>query len=622
MSKPIHGPVQDLCEETHEHIGRPFPRRPIGWLCNDAMPAVPLGLQRVFRIGRRLDCELVLCSAAVSRVHAVIERRGDELLLRDAGSSNGTLLDGEGLPPGEVRPLRSGDVVLIGPFAFVFRTDPTAPGPAGQGPSAMQGRLAEQVLPEVLRSLELHACSGGLVVTGPDGRRGYLLVRRGVPVAATWGDLRDEPAVRAMLALREGAFQLLPAEGAAVERTMRATLGELLTAAEGRARACGPSVRVEAQQEPQDAPGRRGRRQGRLGHQGLTPGGRDPDRTRTGRAGESSPHETDLHRLSTRRPRRDRDVHRTANTARPALPIARIKPFQKRACARDPVRIPSPSPARSGSRRQPKRRRRGAPVGGRDGPEGSGGSPGDRVRAPRRSHEPGPLDPRSCEVGDEAGNPRRARRTSATRTAPSGALRNFEGHDARACPGVQGQGSRGRRLTAARPVPKGAGDRRRRAGGVTRARATSTGGIVPGPGSEDPRRRRSKALEGREAQESSDRRPEGRPEGGANGLAGGTRLRSRRSPGPGMSPVEAFGGGRERSGGATRAIAKGRPCRGGNQATAQPRGRRGNRRKRRGDRIPPPGWTTAGEQAAPRGAGDSCEGKALKGDRSPRMAVA
>ena len=44
------------------------------------------------RIGRGLDCEIVLNDPMSSRVHAIVYRRGQQWRLRDADSRNGTVV--------------------------------------------------------------------------------------------------------------------------------------------------------------------------------------------------------------------------------------------------------------------------------------------------------------------------------------------------------------------------------------------------------------------------------------------------------------------------------------------------------------------------------------------------
>jgi pSer/pThr/pTyr-binding forkhead associated (FHA) protein len=63
-------------------------------------------------IGRSSYCSLVLEHASVSRVHASLKLRGDEIELTDLASSNGTFVGGKRIKtPTMVKP---GDAVRIG----------------------------------------------------------------------------------------------------------------------------------------------------------------------------------------------------------------------------------------------------------------------------------------------------------------------------------------------------------------------------------------------------------------------------------------------------------------------------------------------------------------------------
>lgn len=55
-----------------------------------------------------------------SRRHAVIERRGDQYVLTDVGSVNGTLLNRMPLPPHRPHPLRANDRIQIGDVELRF----------------------------------------------------------------------------------------------------------------------------------------------------------------------------------------------------------------------------------------------------------------------------------------------------------------------------------------------------------------------------------------------------------------------------------------------------------------------------------------------------------------------
>lgn len=69
-------------------------------------------------IGRHAGSGIVLDSPAVSRHHAVIERRGDEVTVRDLGSRNGTRVRGDRVTTAT---LADGDSVEVGPARLVFK---------------------------------------------------------------------------------------------------------------------------------------------------------------------------------------------------------------------------------------------------------------------------------------------------------------------------------------------------------------------------------------------------------------------------------------------------------------------------------------------------------------------
>ncbi len=69
-----------------------------------------------FLIGRGLDCDLRLNESAVSRHHCLLRRDGNDYLLLDLGSSNGTYLNGQRLI--SQASLHTGDRISIGDFHF------------------------------------------------------------------------------------------------------------------------------------------------------------------------------------------------------------------------------------------------------------------------------------------------------------------------------------------------------------------------------------------------------------------------------------------------------------------------------------------------------------------------
>lgn len=74
-----------------------------------------------FRIGRHQDNSACLPNGTVSSYHAEIVSAGDQMLLRDCGSTNGTLLNGRRLKT--VEPLCDGDILHFGEVMFVVRQE-------------------------------------------------------------------------------------------------------------------------------------------------------------------------------------------------------------------------------------------------------------------------------------------------------------------------------------------------------------------------------------------------------------------------------------------------------------------------------------------------------------------
>lgn len=67
-------------------------------------------------IGRSSICALVLNDDSVSRAHAEVRREGNEWLLRDLGSKNGTKINGWRFVG--ATPVRPGDLITFGRVSF------------------------------------------------------------------------------------------------------------------------------------------------------------------------------------------------------------------------------------------------------------------------------------------------------------------------------------------------------------------------------------------------------------------------------------------------------------------------------------------------------------------------
>lgn len=68
-------------------------------------------------IGRARNCDLVIRHRAVSKLHARFRIDQAELALSDAGSQNGTFVNGKRLLPNESVPVKSSDQLVFGTVA-------------------------------------------------------------------------------------------------------------------------------------------------------------------------------------------------------------------------------------------------------------------------------------------------------------------------------------------------------------------------------------------------------------------------------------------------------------------------------------------------------------------------
>src|ERR1700712_361297 len=72
---------------------------------------IPL-LQELTTLGRSDSCVVVIVSPTVSRLHARIEIQHDRYVIFDAGSANGTFVNGQRIEAG--RQLSTGDEIRLG----------------------------------------------------------------------------------------------------------------------------------------------------------------------------------------------------------------------------------------------------------------------------------------------------------------------------------------------------------------------------------------------------------------------------------------------------------------------------------------------------------------------------
>ncbi len=87
--------------------------------CEAFQPARHIPIQPTpFTIGRISGCQLVLHHPSISKEHAVVLDRGGELLLRDLGSKNGSLVNGMAA---QDTPLNHRDLISLGSVDLLFQ---------------------------------------------------------------------------------------------------------------------------------------------------------------------------------------------------------------------------------------------------------------------------------------------------------------------------------------------------------------------------------------------------------------------------------------------------------------------------------------------------------------------
>ena len=77
-----------------------------------------------FTVGRARDCSFVLDYTEISRLHARCYSDHLNIFLEDAGSTNGTFVNGRRLEPGEAHRLRAGDEVSFAKICLWVFDDP------------------------------------------------------------------------------------------------------------------------------------------------------------------------------------------------------------------------------------------------------------------------------------------------------------------------------------------------------------------------------------------------------------------------------------------------------------------------------------------------------------------
>jgi hypothetical protein len=180
-------------------------------------------------IGRSSELDMVLIEDMVSRKHAKLTLASDQITIADLGSTNGTFVNGEKVRRAR---LKEGDRILIG--TSILKLVVRQPGPAIDakaaqlnlertaaaqekrqgGRSAVQGRLEEVPLVDLLQLLSTSKKTGAIVIRGY--RSGRVHLRSGKVVSAVIDSdptLPPKKALYRMVSWSQGGFEFVPQEG-------------------------------------------------------------------------------------------------------------------------------------------------------------------------------------------------------------------------------------------------------------------------------------------------------------------------------------------------------------------------------------------------------------------------
>jgi hypothetical protein len=182
-------------------------------------------------IGRSSDLDMVLIEDMVSRKHAKITLAPGQITISDLGSTNGTFVNGEKVKRSR---LKEGDRILIGTSILKLVSVARQAGAAIDvkqaqqhldraaavqekktgGRTAVQGRLEEVPLVDLLQLLSTSKKTGAIVIKGYRGGRVHL---RGGQVVSAVIDadptLPPKKALYRMVTWTQGGFEFVPQEG-------------------------------------------------------------------------------------------------------------------------------------------------------------------------------------------------------------------------------------------------------------------------------------------------------------------------------------------------------------------------------------------------------------------------
>ena len=129
-------------------------------------------------IGRAKSCDLRLPDPSVSPRHASLRQRGNDYLILDEASTNGTFVGNVRLPPGAPRIVRSGDLVRVGRVWLQVELQATIPDAQ---PVQRAAEIALRLVAGALAAEGRLSSPRVVVNSGPDASRAAAIERFEVP---------------------------------------------------------------------------------------------------------------------------------------------------------------------------------------------------------------------------------------------------------------------------------------------------------------------------------------------------------------------------------------------------------------------------------------------------------
>src|SRR5438309_827144 len=160
-------------------------------------------------IGRDVAATVCVNSRSASRRHCTVRRNGDHYLIKDLGSSNGTLVNG--LPVTECV-LRHGDRIAVSDALFVFAADQAAEIPLR--PEVTESRDAEALEFATVQQAESLFRNPQRLLASMQSQKQASHVQALLEINRKAATLREPEELEQ--ALLDTAFRLTPAESAAV----------------------------------------------------------------------------------------------------------------------------------------------------------------------------------------------------------------------------------------------------------------------------------------------------------------------------------------------------------------------------------------------------------------------